>query len=90
MAGPWSSLGNPSSNATTFNTQGSHIEPLSGPNPPGVERFLYVGDRYIPYINTTEGSRYIFLALEVRADGKVVLFPDQPWGLDEWPSAEAL
>ena len=65
MDGPWSSLGNPSSNVTTFSTQGSHIEKLPGPNPPGVEKFLYVGDRYEPYINTTEGSRYIFLALEV-------------------------
>jgi len=80
-------LHNPSKNSTTFGTQGSHIEKLPGPDPPGVERFLYVGDRYEPYITTVEGSRYIFLALEVHADGKVVLFPDRPWGLgDEWPT----
>ena len=64
------------------------VSTLAGPNPPGVERFLYVGDRYEPYINTVEGSRYIFLALEVHANGKVVLFPDRPWGLDDWPHAE--
>jgi len=87
MGGPWTSLGNPSNNHSTFGTQGSHIEKLPGPNPPGVERFLYVGDRYIPYISTKEGSRYIFLALEVHADGKVVLFPDQPWGLNDWPGS---
>ena len=79
MGGPWTSLGNPSNNHTTFSTQGARIEKLPGPNPPGVERFLYVGDRYIPYIATKEGSRYIFLALELHADWKVVLFPDQPW-----------
>ena len=77
-----------SNNDTTFSTQGSHIEPLPAEqNPPGVERFLYVGDRYEPYIDTSEGSRYVFLALEVRSDGQVVLFPDQPWGLgDDWPT----
>lgn len=87
MNGPWRSLGNPSKNGTTFSTQGSHIEKLPGPNPLGVERFLYVGDRYEPYIATSEGSRYIFLALEVRANGTVVLFPDKPWGIDDWPTA---
>jgi hypothetical protein len=87
MGGTWRDLHNPSKNSTTFGTQGSHIEKLPGPDPPGVERFLYVGDRYEPYITTVEGSRYIFLALEVHADGKVVLFPDRPWGLgDEWPT----
>ena len=87
MSGPWNSLGNPSNNHTTFGTQGSHIEKLPDfLNPPGVERFLYVGDRYEPYIKTKEGSRYIFLAMEVHADGKVVLFEDQPWGLGDWPT----
>ena len=87
MSGPWNSLGNPSNNHSTFGTQGSHIEKLPDfLNPPGVERFLYVGDRYEPYIKTKEGSRYIFLAMEVHADGKVVLFEDQPWGLGDWPT----
>jgi len=86
MAGPWTSLGNPSGNKTTFGTQGSHVMklPRAG-DPPGVERFLYVGDRYEPYINTSEGSRYIFLALEVHANGSVVLKPPVPWSLDHWP-----
>ena len=86
MAGPWSSLGNPSGNSTTFSTQGSHIEKLPGVDPPGVERYLYVGDRYEPYINTSEGSRYIFLALEVHANGEVILKPPVPWGVDDWPA----
>jgi hypothetical protein len=91
MNGPWSDLGNPSNSRTTFRTQGSHIEKLPGPNPPGVERFLYVGDRYEPYISTSEGSRYIFLALEVHANGSVVLFPDRPWGLGpDWPTSRGL
>ena len=55
----------------------------------GVERYLYVGDRYEPYINTAEGSRYIFLALEVHTDGAVVLKPPVPWGVDDWLSMSA-
>ena len=62
---------------------------LPGPHPPGVERWLYVGDRYEPYINTSEGSRYIFLALEVHADGEVVLKPPVPWGVNDWPAVSA-
>jgi hypothetical protein len=41
--------------------------------------------RYEPYINTSEGSRYVFLALEVHANGTVVLKPPVPWGVDDWP-----
>lgn len=51
-----------------------------------MERFLYVGDRYEPFINTSEGSRYIFLAMEVHANGTVVLKPPAPWGLHDWPA----
>jgi hypothetical protein len=91
MNGPWADLGNPSNNRTTFSTQGSHIMKLpmaDATDPEGhtVERFLYVGDRYEPYINTIEGSRYIFLALEVHASGEVLLKPPVPWGLHDWPA----
>ena len=90
MEGPWQSIGNPSHNATTFGTQGSHVMKLPiayAPDPEGgtVERFLYVGDRYEPYINTTEGSRYIFLAMEIHSSGEVLLKPPVPWGLYDWP-----
>ena len=79
MSGPWSTLGNPSNNHNYhLYTQGSHIEKLPGADPPDVEKFLCMGDRYEPYINTKEGSRYIFLKLEVHEDGNVKLFPDQP------------
>lgn len=91
MTGPWTSLGNPSKNKTTFGTQGSHIMKLPPTSPGGpvdVERFLYVGDRYEPYITTAEGSRYIFLALEVHANGEVVLHADVPWGVHDWPKVE--
>lgn len=80
----WVSLGNPSGNHTTFGTQGSHILRLESKNS-SAERWLYMADRYEPYITTNEGSRYIFLALEVRAGGDVLLHKDSPWSLEDWP-----
>jgi hypothetical protein len=92
----WSSLGNPSMNKTTFSTQGSNILRLpTQPNATGaasgdvaqVEHYLYLADRYEPYITGTEGSRYIFLALEVHSNGTVVLKPPVPWSVENWPRA---
>lgn len=62
LLGPWVPLGNPSNSSTTFRTQGACVLPLGRTSPgSGNERALYVGDRYEPYINTTEGSRYLSL-----------------------------
>jgi hypothetical protein len=85
----WISHGNPSGNTTTFGTQGSHILRLGsdGNGSSATERWLYMGDRYEPYISTAEGSRYIFLALEVRAGGDVLLHRDEPWSVEDWPAA---
>lgn len=97
MLGKWSSEGNPSGNKTTFGTQGSHILPLGVPvggslsvhdhGQTQTQRFLYMGDRYEPYINTTEGSRYIFLPMEVTSDGAVRLknMDGKAWSIADWP-----
>jgi len=79
----WSAEGNPSGSKTTFGTQGSHVLPLGVVG--GVHRMLYMGDRYEPYINTEEGSRYIMLPLEVRPSGDVVLLNESQWSIENWP-----
>eukprot|EP00936_MAST-01D_sp_MAST-1D-sp1_P001425 g1425.t1 len=82
---PWAAMGNPSGSKVTFSTQGSHILPLKVIN--GTQRLLYMGDRYEPYINTSEGSRYIMLPMEVRADGTVhLLNTTRTWRIQDWPS----
>jgi hypothetical protein len=85
MLGDWTSEGNPSKNKTTCGTQGSHILPLSVHG--DTQRFLYMGDRYEPYINTTEGSRYIFLPMEVTKSGQVTLknMDGKAWSIQDWP-----
>lgn len=83
MVSPFKNHGNPT-NATTFNTQGSHILPLRVVGK--VERFLYMGDRFVPYHGTSEGSRYIFLPMEVHSDGTVKVSYEEKWTVDKWPS----
>lgn len=83
IASSWSSLGNPSHSRITFSTQGSHV--LSLGRHAGVQRFLYMGDRYDGYWNTKEGSRYIFLPMEVRSNGSVTLRNLSTWSIENWP-----
>jgi len=82
--GPWTSKGNPSGSGTTFDTQGSHIIQLEWHN--GVQRLLYQADRYIPYVDTEEGSRSIFLPLEITKAGAAKLIDAKDWTLEAWPS----
>lgn len=87
MPGPWAALGNPTGSNTTFDTQGSHVLPLERRSPAtGAQRAIYVGDRYEPYINTSEGSQYIFLPMEISAEGGVTVFNVSAWSLDHWPT----
>ena len=82
--GGWRGRGNPSASKNTFSTQGSHLLPLAVVN--GTQRMLYMGDRYEPFITGNEGSRLIFLPLEVRANGDVSLLWRLTWQLDAWPA----
>ena len=81
--GGWRGVGNPSGSKNTYGSQGSHVLPLAVVN--GTQRFLYMADRYEPFISGPEGSRYIFLPLEVRSDGKASLIWRQSWQLNMWP-----
>eukprot|EP00927_Polykrikos_kofoidii_P001406 TRINITY_DN10525_c0_g1_i2.p1 TRINITY_DN10525_c0_g1~~TRINITY_DN10525_c0_g1_i2.p1 ORF type:complete len:351 (-),score=19.99 TRINITY_DN10525_c0_g1_i2:27-1079(-) len=84
VEGPWLDLGNPSNSTSTFGTQGSHVLPISRVG--DVERLLYQSDRYIPFINETEGSRYVFLPLEVNKRGNATLRNFDWWSLEHWPA----
>lgn len=62
-AGPWRSLGNPTGDWHSHFTQVAHILPVSLQN--NVQKLIYIGDRWEPYINTEEGGRYVFLPMEI-------------------------
>lgn len=47
-----------------------------------------VGDRYEPYIRTAEGSRYIWLPMEISPAGELTLFNVSGWSLDDWPTPD--
>jgi hypothetical protein len=84
MRSPFKSLGNPTFSKTTFSTQGSHVLPLKVVD--GKERFLYMGDRYEGFHDGPEGSRYIFLPLEVHSNGKIFISNEKSWSINKWPS----
>merc|ERR1711879_787143 len=83
MEGPWTDLGNPSGDKQTFGTQGSHVLHLGIVN--GRQRLLYMGDRYEPFIDGEEGSRYVMLPMEVTKDGNVFLHNVSTWSIEAWP-----
>ena len=86
MLGPWTALGNPSHSETTLGTQGSSILPLATTSPAsGNQRAIYVGDRYEPYITGKEGSRSIWLPMEITPAGGLLLINASKWSLDDWP-----
>jgi hypothetical protein len=79
------SIGNPTGDSKTFNTQGSHILYLETVNM--VDRYLYMGDIYKGYIcEGCEGSRYKFLPLEVHSNGNVYIKNLGQWDVNSWPS----
>jgi len=63
--GPWRSLGNPTGDDQSYQTQVAHVFPV-GVGADYVEKFVYMSDRWRPYINLPEGGRYVFLPMEIR------------------------
>ena len=63
--------------------------PLNETSPgSGNQRAVYVGDRYEPYIGTKEGSRYIWLPMEITPGGGLILFNVSEWSLQQWPTLD--
>jgi hypothetical protein len=77
LASNWTDLGNPTANKTSFSSQSTYILQIK-PN-----RFIYIADRFEPYIKTPESGRYVWLPLEVDDNGTVTV----KWH-DEWTLAD--
>ena len=71
LSGPWRSEGNPTHNATSFESQSTFILPVTGRD--GRARFVYVADRFEPFISgplcgagqLCESGRYVWLPIDV-------------------------
>jgi len=78
----WTSLGNPTNDATTFNSQSSFAIPYKQSN--GKTVFIYVGDRW-NYPDLLDAS-YIWLPIEVDETGKFLIPWQDNWELNaQWP-----
>lgn len=80
----WPAIGNPTHNETSFDSQSTHI--LSGPFPPGAgnapivnPRWIYIADRFEPYVTLNQTGRYVFLPITL--DSKQM--PQVHW-YDRW------
>ena len=58
--------GNPTHNRSAFQSQSTDV--VAVPGDTTGRRFIYMADRWLPYINTTESGRYIWLPLDVAGD----------------------
>ena len=74
MRGPWKSEGNPTRSPDSFSSQVSFILPL----PRTRHSFVYVADRFAPWINTSESGRYVWLPAELVANASRGGSPSSP------------
>jgi len=74
LSGPWTSEGNPTHNATSFSSQPTFVLPVAKG---GIQRFIYIADRFIPHIigplcgsslsYLCESGRYVWLPMQTAA-----------------------
>ena len=60
LSGPWASLGNPTGNSTSFSSQSTYIQQVNS------SCWIYVADRFVPYVNKKISPRYVWLPITVR------------------------
>jgi len=70
----WTSLGNPTDDSTSFQSQSTYILPVNG-------SYIYVADRFEPYVGQKTAPRYVWLPItNISATGLTVDWHDQ-WNL---------
>lgn len=95
LAGPWTSGGNPcnssqANHSKTFYSQSTYILPWTTQT--GVQRFIYVGDRWTPYVKHHEygAPRYVWLPIDVAKDGTVNVNWRDSWTLEDLEVSESI
>jgi len=83
LAANWTDRGNPTGNDTSFSSQSTYILPYKSAMSNGSQSFIYIADRFEPYVTTPESGRYVWLPLKVAADGTVKVEWRSEWRLEE-------
>ena len=81
LDGKWTAAGNPTHNQSTYDSQSTYILPVATSD--GRTKYIYIADRFEPYITGPESGRYVWLPLTVAANGTVRV----QWH-DEWTLAD--
>ena len=69
--------GNPTHNRTAFQSQSTDIVPVPGDTTG--RKFIYLADRWVPYIFTEESGRYVWLPLNVAKGGALNVVWKNEW-----------
>jgi hypothetical protein len=69
--------GNPTHNKSAFQSQSTDV--VAVPGDTTNRRFIYLADRWVPYINTTESGRYVWLPLHVVEGGSLSVEWHSSW-----------
>ena len=90
----WQRLGNPTHNDTSFSTQSTQVlaipksKPKSEPQQQRQKQdeqdefeYIYIADRFEPYIAQNQTGRYVWLPLKVAAGGRVHVNWESEWVL---------
>lgn len=73
-ASAWTALGNPTGSPTSFKSQSTFILPVNG-------SFIYVADRFVPYVGKKLSPRYVWLPItNISKTGLTVSWHDE-WTL---------
>lgn len=86
-SGAWRSEGNPTRSPNSFGSQSTFILPYLGRS--GRMRFIYIADRFEPYISGPESGRYVWLPIEVGLDGALSVSWRSTWTLEELDVVES-
>lgn len=69
--------GNPTHNKSAFQSQSTDV--VAVPGDTTGRRFIYLADRWVPFINTTESGRYVWLPLNVAENGSLSVDWHSSW-----------
>ena len=72
----WASLGNPTGNATSFASQSTAILPVNG-------SYIYVADRFIPFVEEKISPRYVWLPITNISNSSLTVKWHDEWALPQ-------
>jgi hypothetical protein len=75
LAGPWTAIGNPTGSNTSFSSQSTYIQQVNATT------FVYIADRFEPYIKNKVDPRYVWLPITGITETSLTVKWEDEWSL---------